>query len=101
MFGGFGLYCDGLFFALVAEETLYLKVDDDNRPAYLAQGLTPFTYSMKDGRLATMNYYPLPAEVLEDQASLLQWARAALAVALRAKKANKPPRRKGYVDVSS
>ncbi len=56
MFGGFGLYCDDLFFALVADEILYLKVDDLNRPRFMAEQLTPF--AMKDGGHAHLR--PLP-----------------------------------------
>ncbi|KAF0814674.1 hypothetical protein IGB42_00729 [Andreprevotia sp. IGB-42] len=83
MFGGFGLYCDDLFFAIVADDVLYLKADDVSIPDFAAQHLQPFSYAMKDGIAQTMKYYPPPESALEDQAELLLWARKALAAALR------------------
>jgi DNA transformation protein len=47
MFGGAGIYCDELFFAILVEDELYLKVDDCNRSDYERLGLGPFTYEMK------------------------------------------------------
>lgn len=84
MFGGWGLYCDGLFFALVVDEVLHVKVDDVSRPAFVAERLSPFTYSMKDGRVQSLSYYPLPDSTLDDDPELLRWARQGLAAALRA-----------------
>ncbi|MGF1612862.1 MAG: TfoX/Sxy family protein [Gammaproteobacteria bacterium] len=85
MFGGAGVYSGNLFFAIIADDELYLKVDHQNRTDYEAQGLQPFTYMMKGGKTATMSYYPLPADVLEDTDGLRDWVRKALAAAHRAK----------------
>lgn len=84
MFGGFGIYLDGVCFAIVTDETLYFKVDDHTRPDYEEHNLGPFTYEKKDGTSASMSYYPLPEEVLEDRELLMNWARTAFEVALRA-----------------
>ena len=89
MIGGFGLYCDELFFALVADEVLYVKVDDLNRPRFIAEQLAPFCYPMKDGRMQTMSYYPLPESALESQTDLINWAKEGIAAALRAKRIRK------------
>lgn len=89
MFGGFGLYCDELFFALVADDVLFIKVDEINRPRFLAENLAPFCFAMKDGRTQTMSYYPLPDAALESNADMLSWAKEGLAAALRAKQAKK------------
>jgi len=89
MFGGFGLYCDELFFALIADDVLYVKVDDSNRPRFTAEQLAPFCYPMKDGRVQTMSYYPLPEAALESPADLLDWAKEGIAAALRAKRVSK------------
>lgn len=86
MFGGYGVYCEELFFAIVIDEVLHFKVDDHTRPAYLAQGLTPFVFYTKAGKTTQLSYYPLPDAVLESQPALLRWAREALAVSLRAYK---------------
>lgn len=89
MFGGHGLYCDELFFALIADDKLYLKVDDDARPAFLAAGCEPFVYEAK-GKPMTMSYWTVPADAMESPALMRPWARHALAAALRARAA-KPP----------
>jgi DNA transformation protein len=82
MFGGVGLYCDGLFFALIARDELYLKVDDQTRPFFEAAGSTAFR--PYDDRPATMQYYSVPLAVLESAPELVGWARRALGAASRA-----------------
>lgn len=86
MFGSWGLYCDGIFFAIVADEILYLKVDSVSRPDFEAAGLAAFTYSMKDGRQQSLSYYPMPEAALDDEGEFLAWARRGLEAALRARK---------------
>jgi DNA transformation protein len=86
MFGGYGLYCDGVFFALIADDVLYLKADDVNRPELEQAGSAPFVYEAK-GRRATMAYWRAPDEAMESRAAMAPWARSALAAALRARAA--------------
>lgn len=94
MFGAFGLYCDDLFFAIVDDDVLYLKVDQLTRAEFEAENLCPFTYPMKDGSTATLSYYPVPDYVLESGPDLQNWARKGIAAALRAqKKPKKHPNR--------
>lgn len=82
MFGGVGLYRHGRFFGIIARDTLYLKVDDANRPDYQRAEMKPFKpYRDRPG---TMQYYAVPIEVLESPLDLSQWARKALAAAERA-----------------
>ena len=83
MFGGVGLYADGLFFALIAEDTLYLKVDDSNRADYERRGMRAFQ-PFKDQPTYSMNYFQLPEDVLEDPDELKPWTRKAMAVAASA-----------------
>src|SRR5262245_20686076 len=64
MFGGVGLYCDAIFFGLIARDELYLKVDDQTRPLFEAAGSTPFR--PYDDRPAAMQYYAVPVAVLEN-----------------------------------
>jgi DNA transformation protein len=86
MFGGVGLYRDGVFFGLVANDTLYFKVDALNQAGYEAAGMGPFKpYPNRPG---TMSYYEVPAGVLEDTDELRTWADAAL----RAATSKKAPR---------
>src|SRR5687768_1957690 len=70
MFGGWGLYHGGLFFALIAEDTLYLKVDEDNLLEFESAGLGPYVYVTKDGDRMTMSYRQAPPEALESPASM-------------------------------
>jgi len=83
MFGGAGIYCDELFFALVIDDVLYLKVDDQNRADFEREGLEAFSYET-GGKIATMSYYRAPDEAMDSPALMLPWARSALAAALRA-----------------
>lgn len=82
MMGGAVLYCDGVVFALLAEGTLYLKVDDATRPRFQELGLRAFQpFPDNPG---TMQYYPPPAEFFEDADVLRDWGRAAVEVGKRA-----------------
>jgi DNA transformation protein len=89
MFGAIGLYSGELFFALIDDDILYLKVDDETRPEFEARGMPPFQ-PYGDGT-TSMNYQQLPEEVLEDLDSLRQWSARAIDVARRAK--TKPKRK--------
>lgn len=84
MFGGVGLYTDGLFFGLLADDTLYLKVDDTNRNDYVSRGCAPFRPIANDPDAYSMSYFQVPEDVLEDSDTLRLWARKSLAVALAA-----------------
>ena len=85
MFGGVGLYCEELFFGLIDNDTLYLRVNDDNRADYTARGMSPFR-PYADRPELSMSYYEAPADVLEDPAQLVSWARRSVAVAMAAAK---------------
>lgn len=91
MFGGVGIYADDLFFALIADDVLYLKVDDQNRRDFEAAGKKPF--KPFPDRPSAMAYYELPEDVLEDPERLLAWSRNAIEAARRSKKIRKGKRR--------
>lgn len=93
MFGGVGLYLEGLFFALIDDDTLYFKADDSNRPRFEQAGSKPFC-PFPDRPEQAMGYWQVPAEVLEDPEELAIWAREALTVALAAR-TRRPARRRG------
>ena len=82
MFGGAGLYRNGLFFGLIADDTLYLKVDETTRGDYQAAGMEPFR-PFQEGKSYAMGFYEVPAEVLEEPEELSRWASKAYAVAQR------------------
>ena len=92
MFGGVGLYAAELFFALIDDDVVYLKVDDETRPDFEQRGLQPFQ-PFGEGT-ATMQYYPLPEDLLEDPDALRPWAERAVAVARRAKQRKSGVRKK-------
>lgn len=87
MFGGVGIYADDVIFAIIAEDKLYLKVDDLNQADYEAAGMEPF-YPFESPQ--PMGYWELPGGVLEDARELKVWADKAVAVAERAKTKRKP-----------
>ena len=87
MFGGVGLYSGDVFFALIADDTLYFKVDDSNRPDFEARQMGPFRPYGPEGEV--MQYYQLPDDLLEDVEALRSWAEKALAAAAR-KNPNRP-----------
>jgi DNA transformation protein len=88
MFGGLCFFAEGRAFALVADETLYFKVDDSNRPDFVAAGTGPFLPFGDPDK--PMQYYELPIEVLEDSEQLAPWMAKAIAVAAKVKPKTKP-----------
>ena len=84
MFGGVGIYAGELFFALIANDTLYFKVDDSTRPDFEKLGMKPFQPYGPEG--GTMGYYAVPVELLEDPDALRPWAEKSIAIAAQAKK---------------
>ena len=93
MFGGWGIFHEDLMFALVAQGTLYLKVDDETAPRFIAAGCPPFTYARRDGARVVMSYRRAPDETAADPDALRLWAGWALAAARRAR-ARKPRRKR-------
>jgi DNA transformation protein len=88
MFGGLCFFAEGRAFALVAQDTLYFKVDDSNRPDFVAADMGPFLPFGDPDK--PMQYYELPAEVLEDPELLAPWMAKSIAVAMKAKPKAKP-----------
>ncbi len=83
MFGGHGVYLDGLMFAIVSGDALYLKADEMNRIEFEQAGCETFGYTRK-GRRATLNFFRAPEDAMESPELMLPWARSAYAAALRA-----------------
>jgi len=84
MFSCHGLYLDGLFIGIIADETLYLKADELSQPAFQAAGMAPFTYSSR-GRQVALSFWEAPADVIEDPQELWRWATEAVRAAGRAR----------------
>jgi len=85
MFGGYGIFLEGLMFGLIADDTLYFKVDDGNRASYEDAGSQPFTYQGKS-KPVRMSYWKVPVNVFADDYMLVDWGSSAYAAAKRAKK---------------
>lgn len=83
MFGGYGIFLEGLMFALIADDVLYLKSDKEDEADFVARGLEAFSYSSK-GKVVRLSYYQAPEEALEDSEVMREWANKAYAAALRA-----------------
>jgi len=93
MFGGWGVYARERMFGLIADETLYLKADDANRPGFEAEGLGPFVYETREGSFR-MSYWQAPPEAMEDRHTMRPWALGAIAAADRAAAAKAAKQRK-------
>src|SRR5688572_6857293 len=81
MFGGVGLYRNGVFFGILAGDVFYLKADDETRAEFEAAGSQPF--NPYPGRAGTMQYFSVPIAVLENPPELAAWSRKALGAAMR------------------
>ena len=93
MFGGYGVYHDGLMFALVADDVLYLKADEDSAGSFVELGLQQFQYE-KSGKTMRMSYYAAPEEIFDDPEQAKEWADRAYEAALCARRSKKKSGRK-------
>ena len=83
MFGKTGVFCDGLMLGMVSDNTLYFRVDDDNRAAFReAESLPPLNYR-KNGGTIDLSFWRAPERLFDEPDELVSWARAALAAARR------------------
>jgi len=83
MFGGAGVFADGVMFGLITDDRLYFKADDATRGTFEAEGLGPFTYRTR-GRIVALSYWRVPERLLDDPDEMAHWGRQALAAARRA-----------------
>lgn len=93
MFGGHGIFHQGLMFGLIADGSLYLKADDESRDRFLAEGCEAFVYYKQD-KPFQLSYYLAPDEFFEDPQATLDWARQAFDCALRAQRKTRPRKKK-------
>lgn len=82
MFGGHGVYRDGVIIAIVIDEAIYLKVDGETRAAFETQGCEPFVYEAK-GKAVPMSYWSVPEDALDSPQEFRPWAQRAWEAALR------------------
>jgi DNA transformation protein and related proteins len=91
MFGGWGIYHDGLMFGLYAAGRLYLKTDTHNVAQFETAGCEPFTYNQR-GKVIKLSYWSAPEVVLDEREQAVIWARTAFDAALRAHAAKMKPK---------
>ena len=96
MFGKTGVFCDGAMLGMVTDNTLYFRVDDENRATFKeAESFPPLNYEKK-GETIDLSFWRAPERLFDEPDELVAWARAALAAARRvaAKRERAAPRRK-------
>ncbi|HEY79041.1 MAG TPA: TfoX/Sxy family protein [Dehalococcoidia bacterium] len=88
MFGGYGIFHEGLMFALIADDVLYFKVNESSRTMYEQAGSKPFPHGI--------SYWEVPAELLEEDTRLHEWANISIGIArqLSLKKAGRAKRKR-------
>jgi DNA transformation protein and related proteins len=94
MFGKTGVFCDGFMLGMVAENTLYLRVDDHNRTTFAEAAIYPPLNYEKGGQLIDLAFWRAPERLFDEPDELVEWARAALAAARRVAAKRAPPGRK-------
>jgi DNA transformation protein and related proteins len=87
MFGGHSIFMHGLMVGIIDDETLYLKADDINRPAFEKEGMRPFTY-LSRGRRIALSFWEAPPAVIEEPDELQRWFSEAASAARRSQAAN-------------
>lgn len=94
MFGAVGLYCDDVFFAVIDDDTLFFKTNEETRPDYLSRGMKPFM-PLPDKPETGNSYFTVPPDVLDDPEELVTWARRSVtaARAKAIKKRTSPPQK--------
>ena len=95
LFGGAGLYAEGVMFGLVFDGAIFLKVDEASIPDFEREGSRPFVYTRakSPGRVGrhSLSYWRLPERLYDDPDELVMWAERALAIAERKKLAPRAP----------
>lgn len=94
MMGGATLYLDGTIFAIIADDELWFKSDEETNGVWDAEGCERFSMTFKDGRVDSMNYRRAPTDVYDDPDAMQSWARIAIEAGVRGAAKRKPRRKK-------
>lgn len=95
MFGGHGLYLDGLMFALIADERLYFKTDAETRVRFERVGSKPFSYQRAGREAVVMSYYEAPPRSTQSARAIMPWLELGVIAARGAQKSKKPTTKAG------
>jgi DNA transformation protein and related proteins len=101
MFGGIGVFKDGVMFGLVDDDILYLKADDATRPRFEAEGSEPWVYQGRHRANVSTAYWRIPERLFDDTDEFAAWARTASEAAVRAKDAKTMTMRKSKTKIRS
>ncbi len=85
MFGGYGIYKDGVIVAIIVDDELYFKVDKTNQPQYESHDSEPFTY-MGKGKQVKMSYWKVPLDIMENEGELAAWLEKSYEISLKTKR---------------
>ena len=94
MMGGATLYLDGTIFAIIVDDELWLKADAESDSRFDSEGCERFSFTMKSGKVESMNYRRAPADVHDDPEAMQRWAELAVEAGLRGAAKKKPKRKK-------
>ena len=85
MFGGKGIYHNGVIFAIEIRGELMLKADAEAAPEFAAAGCTQWVYTnSRHGNAVAMPYWTVPDGALDDPDDMLPWAKKAYEAGIRA-----------------
>ncbi|HXW28296.1 MAG TPA: TfoX/Sxy family protein [Xanthobacteraceae bacterium] len=91
MFGGAGIWADGTMFALIVDDVIYLKADEEIIPDFEREHMGPFVYATKHGSRSLRSYWRMPDRLYDDADALADWARRSLAAAHRSTASRRRP----------
>ena len=83
MFGGYGIHKDGVMFGLVADDRYYIRTDDENKEAFIAQGCEPFVFGERNGKALVSRYYEPPEMAFTNAQRMKPWAMMGIEASLR------------------
>ena len=91
MFGGAGIWAEGMMFGLIVDDVIYLKADDQIIPEFERERMGPFVYATKNGSRSLRSYWRMPDRLYDDPDALANWARRSVAAAHRAAVSRRRP----------
>jgi DNA transformation protein len=86
MFGGFGVYCNDYFVAIIVDGVLFMKTNESTKQRFLDEGCKPFEYNGRDGRKVAMSYFEVPSNAIDSPEGIAPWLELALKAAKSAEK---------------
>jgi DNA transformation protein and related proteins len=87
LFGGKGIYHNGLIVAIEIRGELMLKADAESAGNFIAAGCKQWTYTgSRHGKLVSMPYWTVPDGALDEPDEMKPWAEKAYEAAKRAGK---------------